>query len=106
MKTIPNTSDKRAATLALTLLLAVPAHAATFALNPSADAFVTTGPSGNLTANNYGAAGGLSVAASGLAKGEFQSVLRFDLSGAKTAFDSRNFGTASARPLLSIVAVP
>jgi hypothetical protein len=77
------------AATALALLGALPAHAATFNLYPSADAFVTTGPSGNLSGNNYGAAGALSVAASGLAKGEFQSVLRFDLSAARTSFDSQ-----------------
>jgi len=63
--------------------------AATFSLNPAADAFVTTGPSGNLSTNNYGGAGALSVAAAGLAQGEFQSVLQFNLSGAKSSFDSQ-----------------
>src|SRR5215472_9144063 len=71
------------------LLLALPGLAATFPLNPSADAFVTAGPTGNLSGNNYGAAGALSVAAPGLANGEFQSVLRFDLSGAKASFDTQ-----------------
>jgi hypothetical protein len=85
MKTIPNTL---LATLAA-LLLALPLSAATFTLNPSADAFMTTGPSANLSGNNYGGAGALSVAAPGLANGEFQSVLRFDLSGAKTSFDTQ-----------------
>jgi len=73
----------------LALLLALPVHAATVTLNPSADAFVTTGPSGSLSANNYGAAGALSVAAPGLANGEFQSVLQFDLSTARTSFDTQ-----------------
>ncbi|HUN80204.1 MAG TPA: hypothetical protein VMV81_01720 [Phycisphaerae bacterium] len=54
------------------------------ALNPVADAFVT---SANPT-NNYGAAGALSVSAGTLANGEFQSVLRFDTSAAKTSFDA------------------
>jgi len=53
------------------------------------DAFVTTGPSGNLSGNNYGGAGALSVAAPGLSKGEFQSVLQFDLSGAVTSFNTQ-----------------
>jgi hypothetical protein len=74
---------------ALCLALALPVHAATVTLNPSADTFVTTGPSGSLSANNYGAAGALSVAAPGLAKGEFQSLLRFDLSTARAAFDAQ-----------------
>jgi len=73
----------------LALLLTLPLRAATFVLNPSADAFVTTGPSGNLSANNYGAAGALSVAAPGLPKGEFQSVLQFDLSSARASFDAQ-----------------
>jgi hypothetical protein len=76
-------------TVFITLLSALPLHAATVSLNPVADAFVTTGPSGTLSANNYGAAGALSVAAPGLAKGEFQSVLRFDLSSARAAFDAQ-----------------
>jgi hypothetical protein len=62
--------------------------AASANLNPSGDAFVTTGPSNNLNTNNYGAGGSLSVSAAGLAKGEFQSVLRFDASTAKSSFDS------------------
>jgi len=78
-----------AALAAVMLWLALPARAATFTLNPSADAFVTTGPSGNLSANNYGGAGALSVAAPGLAQGEFQSVLQFGLSGAKSSFDAQ-----------------
>ena len=62
--------------------------ASTFSLNPTADAFVTTGPTGNLSSNNYGGAGALGVSAPGSAKGEFQSFLQFDLSGAKSSFDS------------------
>jgi len=73
----------------LALILALPLDAATVALNPVADAFVTAGPSGNLSGNNYGAAGALSVAAPGSPKGEFQSVLQFDLSGARSAFDTQ-----------------
>jgi hypothetical protein len=72
----------------LTTLLCVPAVGASFTLNPSADAFVTSGPSGNLTANNYGGAGGLSLAAPGSSQGEFQTVLKFDLSTARNAFDA------------------
>jgi len=62
---------------------------ATFGLNPSLDAFVTTGPSGNLSGNNYGGAGALGISAPGLAQGEFQSVLQFNLSAARTSFDSQ-----------------
>ncbi|HTX54558.1 MAG TPA: PEP-CTERM sorting domain-containing protein [Candidatus Baltobacteraceae bacterium] len=86
MKTISNTIAAAEITL---LLLALPLHAATFTLNPSADAFVTTGPTANLSGNNYGGAGALSIAAPGLANGEFQSVMRFDLSGARTSFDTQ-----------------
>lgn len=78
--------------LAVTLLLAfylVPwlCPGATFTVNPSADAFVTTGPAGNLSGNNYGGAGSLSVAAPESPQGEFQSVLKFSLSGARNFFD-------------------
>ena len=90
MKTISNTPSKPSLAVAtLALLLALTAQAATFTLNPSADAFVTTGPTANLTGNNYGGAGALSVAASGLPQGQFQSVLQFGLSGAKTSFDTQ-----------------
>lgn len=53
-----------------------------------ADAFVATGPTNNLAGNNYGAAGALSIAAAGQPKGEFQTVMRFDLSTSKASFDS------------------
>ena len=77
-------------------------------LNPTADAFVTTGPSGNLSPNNYGGAGALSVAAPGLGQGEFQSVLQFGLSGIKGAFDSQ-FGAGGwtvQSVTLQLTAVP
>lgn len=65
---------------------------AAFTLNPSVDAFVTSGPSGNLSGNNYGGAGSLSVAAAGSPQGEFQSVLKFSLAGARSFFDGM-YGT-------------
>ena len=74
--------------LAVTLLFAFPlpqARSATFSLNPSADAFVD----GNLANNNYGGAGALSVAAPGLAQGEFQSVVQFNFAAAKSSFDTQ-----------------
>jgi len=90
MKTISNTPSRTAVAAAtLALFLALTAQAATFTLNPSADAFVTTGPTANLSGNNYGGAGALSVAAPGLPQGQFQSVLRFDLSTARTSFDTQ-----------------
>ena len=70
-------------------LLALEATSATFSLNPGADAFVTTGPSGTLSTDNFGGAGALSVAAPGLPQGEFQSILQFGLSGAKSSFDTQ-----------------
>lgn len=54
-----------------------------------ADAFVTTGANGSLSSSNFGAAGALAIAASGLPEGEFQSVLKFDLSGAFNSFNSQ-----------------
>jgi hypothetical protein len=75
--------------LFLPLLQAYQSFSATFSLSPAADAFVTTGPSGNLSNNNYGAAGALSIAAPGLPQGQFQSVLQFGLAGAKSSFDSQ-----------------
>jgi hypothetical protein len=65
------------------------ATAATQTMNPVADAFVTTGPTGNLSDNNYGGAGSLAVSASSRPQGQFQTVMRFDLSAAKAAFDAQ-----------------
>jgi hypothetical protein len=80
----------RAAALILLAVASAPlaAHGASFAVNPTSDAFVTTGPTDNLSGNNYGGAGAVSLSAPGLPKGEFQSVLRFDLAGAVAAFDT------------------
>ena len=64
-----------------------PAWAASSSVNPSADAFVAAGPTGNLSNNNYGGAGALSIAAPNLSQGEFQSLLQFNLSSVKSAFD-------------------
>jgi hypothetical protein len=75
---------------ALISALSVPrVSGATATMNPVADAFVTTGPSGNLSGNNYGAGGNLALSAPGSSQGEFQTVLRFDLSAAKAAFDAQ-----------------
>lgn len=62
-----------------------------------ADAFVATGSVSNilgsdLTGNNYGGAGNLVIAPSNSLKGEFQTVMRFDVSGATNLFNS-TFGT-------------
>jgi hypothetical protein len=65
------------------------AGAASYITTPVSDAFVTTGATGNLSGNNFGLAGSLAVAAGGLPQGEFQSVLQFDLSGARNSFDAQ-----------------
>jgi len=66
---------------------ALPGLGATFSANPTADAFVTSGPAGSLSGNNYGGGGAISLSAPGLPRGEQQSVLRFDLGGALSSFD-------------------
>ncbi|MEY2409354.1 MAG: hypothetical protein QOF48_2024 [Verrucomicrobiota bacterium] len=55
----------------------------------SADAFVANGSSGALADNNYGGGGALAIAAGTLPNGEFQSVLRFDLSGVRGLLDAQ-----------------
>jgi hypothetical protein len=67
--------------------LCAPGFGATSSSNPTLDAFVTSGSSGNLANNNFGGAGALSLAAPGLGQGEFQSVLQFSTSAAKSSFD-------------------
>jgi hypothetical protein len=73
--------------LLLIPILCAAASAATLTVNPTADAFMTPGSSGSLSGSNYGKAGILGAAAAGSAQGEFQSVLRFDLSTVKAGFD-------------------
>jgi len=58
-------------------------------VSPIADAFLATGTNGNLSADNFGGAGSLAVAAGALPGGQFQTLLRFNLSGAKTALDAQ-----------------
>lgn len=60
---------------------------ASFSVVPNADAFVSSG--GSLSSSNFGAAGSLAIAAPGLPQGEFQSVLRFDLSAAQSSFNAQ-----------------
>ncbi len=69
--------------------LASQTFAATFSTGASADAFVAFGPSGNLANNNYGGGNALALAAGGLTNGEFQTVMKFDLSGALSAFNAQ-----------------
>ncbi|HEX5218084.1 MAG TPA: hypothetical protein VFZ59_00830 [Verrucomicrobiae bacterium] len=63
--------------------------AATFSTTPIADAYVATGPSGELSANNYGGGGALGLAAPNLPLGEFQTVIKFGLSNVRNAFDAQ-----------------
>lgn len=83
---------KRFSLLPLAILLAaatIESRAATSSINPSVDALVTNGPSNSLSNNNYGGAGALGISAPGSAKGEFQSLLRFDLSGVVSGFNTQ-----------------
>jgi hypothetical protein len=67
--------------------LTLAAKGAILTTTPVADAFVASGPTGNLSDNNYGGGGALAIAAAGLPNGEFQSVMRFDLSGTRSSLD-------------------
>jgi hypothetical protein len=64
------------------------AAAASATANPSADTFVSAAQPNN----NYGAAGALEVSAAGSSQGEYQTLMKFDLSGIKSSFDT-TFGT-------------
>lgn len=79
--------------LVLSLLPGAAMATTTITLQPdgtgtsNGDAFVTTGPSNDLTGNNYGGAGALAVSAA-LSKGTFDSLLRFDLSSAASSLNT------------------
>lgn len=90
MRTLCSRAVVRVRLLLLCFSFAGPAvHAGTITLTPSADAFVTAGPvTTDRSGNNYGAAGALAIAAPGSSQGEFQSVMQFDLVGAKSTFDA------------------
>lgn len=88
-------------TIVVSILLVLAPHLSgaqvTYTTTTSADAFLATGSSNNpvgsdLTGLNFGAAGTLAIAPSTAAKGEFQSVLQFDLAGAVTLFNT-TYGT-------------
>jgi hypothetical protein len=89
MKTNPICHALKIAILTLCSLSALECWSASFTLNPSADAFVTPGSTGSLSVSNFGAAGALGISAPGSVKGEFQSVMQFNLAGAKSSFDSQ-----------------
>lgn len=90
MTTLIRTSANPVPALFVSVLLRVAsALGATFSANPTIDALVTTGPTGNLVNNNYGGAGSLSLSAPGLEMGELQSVLQFNFAGAVSAFNTQ-----------------
>ncbi len=115
-------SLRRLAVLILALLAVCAAGQAqvTFTNTTVADAFLATGspvnPDGaDLTGFNYGGAGTLAISPASATEGEFQSVIRFDVSGARGLFDATygsnnwsvggillqltsNFGTAGQQP--------
>jgi hypothetical protein len=62
----------------------VPAAAQVVTLHPVADALLSAAH----PTSNYGGAGALAVSAAGLPKGEFASLLRFDLAPARSSFDA------------------
>lgn len=79
---------------ALAILASSASAQTTWTANPLADAFVTTGPSSDLTTSNFGSLGALEISGSAATrtgagfKGIFDTVLRFDLAGAEAAFDA------------------
>ncbi len=84
-------------TFAMVVFAAVAKAQVTFTNTTSADAFLATGspdnPAGtDLTDLNYGGAGTLAVSPASADKGEFQSVIRFDVSGAPVLFNAA-YGT-------------
>lgn len=89
----------RRALLAAGLLAVLPSVSeaqVTYTTSTSQDAFLATGssnnPDGDLTGLNFGAAGTLAISPPSADKGEFQSVLEFNLAGAVTLFDT-TYGT-------------
>lgn len=88
----------RAILLALALgIVAATAAQVTYTTTTSADAFVMTGSTNNplgsdLSGLNYGGAGTLVIASAASEKGEFRSVIRFDLAAATNQFNA-TFGT-------------
>lgn len=68
--------------------------AATFSTTAFSDAFVATGPTGNLSNNNYGGGGALGLAAPNLPLGEFQTVLQFNLTSVRNSLDAQ-YGAGS-----------
>src|ERR1043165_1617923 len=95
MMTVP--SLKRSLILgfiAMQAAMVCTASAATFSTIAFSDAFVATGPTGNLSDNNYGGGGALGLAAPNLSLGEFQTVMQFNLSSVRNSLDAQ-YGAGS-----------
>ncbi len=93
MKTNPSLLRIGFAVLALTAT----ASAGLIAINPIADAHVTSGsgnPSAGFPTANYGADGALMVSAPGSAKGGMQTLFKFDFAPVKASFDT-TFGAGN-----------
>jgi len=101
------TNQRHASTTVLaTLFSAMLFHcnADTFTTVPIADAFVATGTSSdNLSGDNFGRAGSLTVEAGNLSLGGFQSVLEFNLSSAQSYFNSEYGAGAWSVQAVSLV---
>lgn len=85
---------RSAAAMALLTGTVTTSPASTWSGIATADAFVATGAAGNpagtdLSANNYGGAGTLAISPAGTTKGEFQSLLKFNLTAAGAQFDAQ-----------------
>lgn len=79
-----------ASTLFAGLAFTASATTSTYSTISTADAFVTSGTASGANPNdNYGGAGALMVAGSASGNGTFDTLLKFDLSAAKTQFDTQ-----------------
>jgi hypothetical protein len=81
----------------LACLCSIATAQVTYTVTTSADAFLATGSTNNpvgadLTDLNFGAAGTLVITPASSVKGEFQSVIKFNLSGATSLFNA-TYGT-------------
>lgn len=86
MKMLPKPMMIGAMALWVTLC---PGQTGSFSSQPTADAFVTPGATGSLSSSNFGAAGALAIAASGLPEGQFQTVIKYDLSSELSALNAQ-----------------
>ncbi len=95
--TLPNLKPKRFSPviigLALAAALSSPAQSSYTINDTIADAFLATGSAGNpvgsdLTTLNFGGAGTLAIAPASSTKGEFDSIIEFNLAGATSQFNT------------------